>query len=172
MFIQICLLLLLPCLSFSGVPRGGGEYGEDWHAAGTLDNKQNVFDDFMYAAKHLTEEGYTTKEQLAIMGGSNGGLVRLFCGNGGGGVRRSDQGPVTISFVSRVPDGFCFFYSRFYSGRCFRSHTAHPSSRHATRQTVSVRTSTCRALGWGSRANGTSTGTLTVQNTFVTCDGV
>lgn len=60
--------------------RGGGEYGEEWHTAGTLGRKQNVFDDFMYAAKHLTAEGYTTKDQLAIMGGSNGGLVRVVDG--------------------------------------------------------------------------------------------
>ena len=55
--------------------RGGGEYGQDWHEAGMLDKKQNVFDDFIYAGQFLITEGYTSPERLAIRGGSNGGTL-------------------------------------------------------------------------------------------------
>jgi prolyl oligopeptidase len=62
-------VLAVPCL------RGGAEYGEEWHQAGMLDRKQNVFDDFIAAAEYLIREGYTATPRLAIGGGSNGGLL-------------------------------------------------------------------------------------------------
>jgi prolyl oligopeptidase len=71
---------LIPWLENGGVYvnahiRGGGEYGEEWHQAGTKMNKQRVFDDFILAAEKVIEMGYTNPDKIAVRGGSNGGLL-------------------------------------------------------------------------------------------------
>jgi prolyl oligopeptidase len=89
--------------------RGGGEYGEDWHRAGMLERKQNVFDDFVAAAEFLIREGYTRPERLAIEGGSNGGLLV-----GAAMVQRPD---LFGAVLCRVPVADMLRYHLFTVGR-------------------------------------------------------
>jgi prolyl oligopeptidase len=89
--------------------RGGGEYGEEWHQAGMLDKKQNVFDDFIAAGEWLIANNYTSTPRLAINGGSNGGLL-----TGASLVQRPD---LFGAVVCEVPVLDMLRYHRFTVGR-------------------------------------------------------
>jgi prolyl oligopeptidase len=93
--------------------RGGGEYGEDWHKAGALGNKQNVFDDFTAAGEYLVKEGWTKPERLAIQGGSNGGLLV--------GAALTQRPDLFKAVICEVPLLDMVRYHRFGSGRTWVS---------------------------------------------------
>ncbi|MGM0578157.1 MAG: prolyl oligopeptidase family serine peptidase [Myxococcota bacterium] len=98
--------------------RGGGEYGEAWHRAGMLENKQNVFDDFIAAAEHLVDEGYTRPDRLAISGGSNGGLLV--------GAATTQRPDLFEAVVCAVPLLDMLRYHEFGSGRTWMREYGDP----------------------------------------------
>jgi prolyl oligopeptidase len=98
--------------------RGGAEFGEDWHRAGMLEQKQNVFDDFLAAARTLIERGYTSPERLAISGGSNGGLLV--------GAAMTQAPELFRAVVCQVPLLDMVRYHRFGSGQTWTREYGNP----------------------------------------------
>ena len=89
--------------------RGGGEFGEEWHKAGTKNKKQNVFDDFIAAAEWLIQNNYTNSKQLAISGGSNGGLLV--------GAVMTQHPELVKAVIMAVPVADMLRYHLFHGGR-------------------------------------------------------
>ncbi len=100
--------------------RGGSEFGENWHKAGMLGNKQNVFDDFIAAAEHLSHAGYTSPSRLALVGGSNGGLLVSAAL-----VQRPD---VAAAIVCSVPVIDMLRYTRFLIARYWAGEYGDPDN--------------------------------------------
>lgn len=98
--------------------RGGGERGEGWHRAGMLGHKQSVFDDFIAAAEHLLGSGETSRERLAILGGSNGGLLV--------GAALTQRPELFRAAVCQVPLLDMLRYHRFRIARLWIPEYGHP----------------------------------------------
>ncbi|MBI2625096.1 MAG: S9 family peptidase [Candidatus Nealsonbacteria bacterium] len=114
---------LIPFLENGGIYavaniRGGGEFGEEWHKAGMLEKKQNVFDDFIAAAEWLIKNGYTNPKRLAIMGGSNGGL--LVC------AVLAQRPDLMKAVVAEVPLSDMVRYHKFHHGMVWTSEYGNP----------------------------------------------
>jgi len=103
--------------------RGGGEYGEGWHKAGMLVHKQNTFDDFIAAAEMLIREGHTCASQLALEGGSNGGLLVT--------AALTQRPELFGAVVANVPLTDMVRFSAFGHGRSFRGEYGDPENPEA-----------------------------------------
>lgn len=100
--------------------RGGGEYGEEWHRAGMMGKKQNVFDDFIAAAEYLITNGYTTPNKLAIRGGSNGGLL---CG-----AVMAQRPDLFRAVVMQIPLLDMIRYNKFQIAKSWESEFGNPDN--------------------------------------------
>jgi prolyl oligopeptidase len=105
--------------------RGGGEYGEEWHRAGMREHKQNVFDDFLAAAEFLLREGHVVRGRLAIMGGSNGGLLV--------GAALTQRPELFAAVVCQVPLLDMLRYHRFRIARLWVAEYGSPEDSDAFR---------------------------------------
>lgn len=120
-YFSVFRMMLVKVLGFTVAVanvRGGGEYGEKWHNAGRLKNKQNTFDDVHAAAKYLADNGYTKSSRLVLMGASNGGMVTAVCIN---------QRPELFgAAVAMVPVTDMFRFHKFTVGAHWASDYGNP----------------------------------------------